>query len=973
MDYSINNIFTKKGRTFVTGINAPFLSNDPTKIWYISKGKINLSCTKVINNEPIGKVQDFATLKKGDVFFGINLDRYDALCFLASPQEESILCELDLDLLKEFVATDLNAAKIFEAILKNWLSTLFKNIDEGFSISHPEADFELISGQNELVEKNKIITSATQLIWCETDNPQAFFYNDLVSFKGEFKEAIMPVSRKVYVRLLEDAKVTCFEFEGLVEHKKLWKSLVVFHEIVIGIQAIRFKNEEELETLRLIKKHRNQDEDLNEMLNEAKYILNSKKKNIFELDIQKSNNTFFDALQIVAKEIDVLLVLPPNLNNAKNLIEEISKFSRIRYREISLEGKWYKKDNGPFVCFYGESYEPVAVINGSGNKYLIINPATKEKVILTEENSKNLAKIGFMLYKPLPSDIKSIKQILAFCLSKDTSDYYFFIVLGFFVSLLGLVTPFFTSIIFDNIILNAEKKQLLYVGLAIAMSGIAAFLFELSKSFALLRIESKMNGTLQAGIWDKILNLPTTFFTQFTAGDLANRSLGINQIRKVLSGAVITSVLAGVFSIINLFFLFYYSVTLACVAILIVGIQIGVNVIIGKIQIKKQKILTARAGKMDGIVLQLLTGISKFKVSGNEHKAFAHWFKHYLPIKDTSISLVKTQNFSILFNTYFQALSTIIIFIVMTSYTSYSNMSLGQFLSFNAAYGIFFAAMLSLTSSLISVFSIMPIYERAKPILESPTENNSTKDAPKTLKGEIEFSQINFSYEKGGPQILKDINMTINSGEYVAFVGPSGSGKSTLIRLLLGFNDADSGSIYFDGQNLNNVDARMVRQQIGVVLQNGSLFSGDIFKNITGASGNLTLQHAWEAAKLAAFDEDVKNMAMGMHTIVSESGSTISGGQRQRLMIARALVHKPKILIFDEATSALDNRTQAIVTKSLDQLEVTRIVVAHRLSTIKGAHTIYYLEAGSIIEKGGYEELMNLKGKFFELANLQIE
>jgi len=970
----VENIFKQYGSSKTVGVSSTFLSNDASKVWCVLAGKINLSSTRVLNNEPIGKVQDFATLKEGDVFFGISLDSYNSLCFLVSPQEETTLCELDLNFLKEHVAKDSETHKIFQAILLNWLSTLFRSLEDGFSTIHPEADIQFKVGQSEKVEKNTIITSYGQIVWCETDKPKAFRYNDLAAVNNLNQEIILPVSRKIYVRITEESEVSGFETEGVHVQTKMWNGLMAFHQVVIEIQSIRFKNEEESETQRLINKHRRQEEDFNEMLEKAKVVLTSSDEDIFNFEIQNSNNLFFDALQIVAKQYDTKLVLPPNLNDAKNPMEEISRFSQVRYREVSLEGKWYKKDNGPFVCFYGKNYEPVAVINGKGNQYLIINPATKEKTIVNSENVENFAKVGFMLYKPLPADIKGIKQILSFCLSKDKSDYYFFILLGFCVSILGLAAPFFTSFIFDNIIVNVEKKQLLYVGLAIAMSGLAAFLFEISKSFALIRIESKMNNALQAGMWDRMLNLPTTFFTQYTAGDLANRSLGVNQIRKVLSGAVITSLLAGVFSIINLIFLFYYSVPLALVAVLIVAIQISVNVYFARTQIRKQKILASQRGKLDGIVLQLLTGITKFKVSGTEQKAFAQWFNHYLPIKDTVIGLTKTQNSSTLFNSYFQAISTMVIFVLMANHSSKeSSMTLGQFLSFNASYGIFFASMLGMTSSLMSVFNVMPLFERAKPILETPTENNSTKEAPKTLKGGIEFSQINFSYEKGGQQILTDINIKINSGEYVAFVGPSGSGKSTLIRLILGFNAPDSGTIYFDGQNFNNVDPRMVRQQIGVVLQNGSLFSGDIYKNITGASGNLTIDHAWEAAKLAAFDEDVKKMPMGMHTVVSESGSTISGGQKQRLMIARALVHKPKILIFDEATSALDNRTQAIVTKSLDQLEVTRIVVAHRLSTIKSATTIYYLEAGRIVEKGSYEDLMNAKGKFYELAHRQIE
>jgi ATP-binding cassette subfamily C protein len=215
------------------------------------------------------------------------------------------------------------------------------------------------------------------------------------------------------------------------------------------------------------------------------------------------------------------------------------------------------------------------------------------------------------------------------------------------------------------------------------------------------------------------------------------------------------------------------------------------------------------------------------------------------------------------------------------------------------------------------------------------------------------------------------VSFHVKAGEFVAFVGPSGSGKSTVLRLLLGFEEPESGAIYFDGQELAGLDLQAIRSQIGVVLQNGRLMSGDIFTNIVGSS-LATIDDAWEAARMAGLDLDVKRMPMGMHTVVSEGGGTLSGGQRQRLMIARALLRRPTVLFFDEATSALDNRTQAIVGESLDRLHATRIVVAHRLSTIMHADQIYVMEGGRIVERGNYGELMENKGLFSELAKRQL-
>jgi ATP-binding cassette subfamily C protein len=265
----------------------------------------------------------------------------------------------------------------------------------------------------------------------------------------------------------------------------------------------------------------------------------------------------------------------------------------------------------------------------------------------------------------------------------------------------------------------------------------------------------------------------------------------------------------------------------------------------------------------------------------------------------------------------------------------------------------------------------VPTYERAKPILETLPEVDEMKADPGELTGELEVSHVSFRYREDGPIVLKDVSVQVKPGEFVALVGPSGSGKSTLFRLLLGFEKLEAGAVYYNGRDLVGLDIREVRRQIGVVLQNGKLMAGDIFTNIIGSS-LLTLEDARQAARMAGLEDDLKAMPMGLHTVISEGGGTLSGGQRQRLLIARALVHRPRILFFDEATSALDNRTQAIVSESLDNLQATRIVIAHRLSTIMNADRIYVLQDGRVVQQGTYDELIQAEGVFADLAKRQM-
>jgi ATP-binding cassette subfamily C protein len=327
------------------------------------------------------------------------------------------------------------------------------------------------------------------------------------------------------------------------------------------------------------------------------------------------------------------------------------------------------------------------------------------------------------------------------------------------------------------------------------------------------------------------------------------------------------------------------------------------------------------------------------------------------------------------FTTIFPILSSILIFEVMIGQqdrgSAGNKMTTGDFIAFTAAYGLFMAAMQSLGDASLNLLRIVPIYERLKPILDCVPEVDRSKAFPGKLKGEIELSHLHFRYDPDGPWIIKDLSLKIAAGEFVAFVGGSGCGKSTLMRLMLGFEVPSSGTILFDGQDLSQLDLRMVRQQMGVVLQVSRLMPTEIYRNIIGVSSK-TIQDAWWAAERSGLADDIKGMPMGMHTYVSEGGGTLSGGQRQRLMIARAIVNKPKILFLDEATSALDNRSQAIVTESMDKMESTRIVIAHRLSTIINANKICYMESGRIVEAGTHEELMAKNGLFAQLAKRQM-
>jgi len=970
-EQKIIEFFRETGKEIKLTVITPFVINNPDKLWYIDSGSINLSSTKYVNNQPIGKLYNFHIFNKGEIFFGFKQKNEESLIFLADAEEESIIYELDIKLIKDKINSKEFSSQ-FAYLVDKWVINIYNAINEDTTVKRPSINHLLDENVvNELVE-NSYVSTNHKILWFKNDNINNFLFNGHIEMPGKNEEIYFPVTKKSFLKVKVHTKVDVFNTENIITNNSFWNGLNLLHESTLESDLFEAGQYDVLSENWLEQKYKSISSEFNNSLELAKSIFEPSDSLGSTLSIQKSRSNLFNVCSIVAEYAGIELIMPPNLQNLKDPIDDICRYSGIRYREILLEGKWFKNTGGgALLGFLKDSNTPVALLPDKKNKHKVVDLVNNTVFEVSKTNYDKIAKISYVFYKAFPRKKLNIRDLIKFAVSKDRKDYKRLMYMGLFTALLGLAAPILTAIIFDYIIPNAQRGQLVHIAFALLMAAIGGIFFELVKNISILRIRGIIDSNLQAALWDRLLDLPTTFFRKFTAGDLANRSIGITQILNTLSGVVITSIIGGIFSILNFSLLFYYSKSLAFLALLLASIHIFIMYFLGKKQVTIQKEVLKYNGKSSGIILQLLNGITVLKITGNEIKAFIHWFKNFILYRESSIKVSKLQNIQRIVSNSFQLIALIFIYIAIIKLAN--NMTTGQFLAFNAAYGAFIMAMMNLSDSAIFALQTIPVFNRMKPILEELPENDGTKAAPEELKGGIELNNIMFRYQRDTPLILNNISIRIKKGDYIALVGPSGSGKSTIVRLLLGFNKMEGGTILYDGQDLNHIDPKLLRKQIGVVLQDGGLIAGDIYSNIIGSSPYLTLNDAWEAAKAAAFDEDINNMPMGMFTIVSEDGGTLSGGQRQRLMIARALVHKPKILIFDEATSALDNRTQAVVTQSLNQLQVTRIVVAHRLSTIKDADKIVYLENGIIEESGEYEELMKLKGKFYQLAARQIE
>ena len=481
------------------------------------------------------------------------------------------------------------------------------------------------------------------------------------------------------------------------------------------------------------------------------------------------------------------------------------------------------------------------------------------------------------------------------------------------------------------------------------------------------RIEIKTSLAVEAAMMMRLLNLPANFFRKYSSGELSSRYGAVNQLCELILGNVFSAGLGAVMSLLYITQIFHYAPALVGPALLILLASIVVSVITALTQVRVSRQIMEKSAQENGLSFALISGVQKIKLAGAEKRAFAKWGRRYAEVSELIYHppVILRANGAV--TTAISLIGTIVMYYLAVQ----TRVSPSEYIAFNTAFGAVSAAFASLTGVALSVARIKPILEMAEPILKAEPESSENKSMVTKLNGNIELSNVYFRYDQNMPWVVNGMSLKIRAGEYVAIVGRTGCGKSTLVRLLLGFETPEKGAIYYDGKDLAGLDLRSLRRRIGTVTQNGSLFQGDIYSNIVISAPQLGLDDAWKAAELAGIADDIRAMPMGMQTMIAEGQGGISGGQKQRLMIARAVAARPKILIFDEATSALDNKTQKQVSDALDGLKCTRIVIAHRLSTIRNCDRILVLEGGRILEEGSYDELIARGGFFAELVERQ--
>ena len=709
----------------------------------------------------------------------------------------------------------------------------------------------------------------------------------------------------------------------------------------------------------------NDDQMFRDSLQEAAEMVMGEKQSLHEDNRILTAN----ALQRVLRYYHMKYTEPPSQKKElEDQLDYVVHPQGMMYRKVLLEKGWHRDAVGAMLGFLAQDGTPVALIPHGFLGYRCYDPAKEDWFLVNSRSEARLKDEAYCFYRPFPQKEIRLPDLVKYILiSLKLSDFLLVLAVTLLSVLVGFLVPRLTKLLYGPVLDSGVASVLVAMGIFMLCVRISMLIINTGSELVSGCVQTRLQVNIESAAMMRVLSLPPDFFRNYSSGELSSRMNSINSLCSAIVSAVLSSGLTSIVSLLYITQIFNYTPTLVVPSLVIIILTVGLSLITMLMEIRRQKSIMETDAKTLGLAFALVNGIQKIRLSGAEKRSFSRWAKFYNRSAQLQYNPPLILKVNSVLSEGIKLIGTIVLYAIAIS----SQVSVDDYMAFNASYSMVMGAFTSLAGVVLVFARIKPVLDMASPILKTVPESKGNGTVVTSLRGSIELDNVTFSYEGNGKKVIDNLSLKIRAGEYVAIVGPSGCGKSTLMRILLGFESPQKGSVFYDGKNLDQLDLRSLRRQIGTVMQNGGLFNDSIYANIAISAPTLTLDEAWKAAETACIADDIREMPMGMHTMISEGQGGISGGQKQRLMIARAIAPKPSILIFDEATSALDNIAQKKVTQALDDLHCTRLVIAHRLSTIRSCSRILYLGDGKILEEGTYEELMEKKGLFADMVARQ--
>ena len=971
---SIGQLAARSGTSVPCAGNLPVKLDDRDSVWFIDQGAVDLFLVEFKDGVEQAAPQHLLRCESGRLLPGVAPDEQDGhgkdttLELLAKGLPGTLLKRLPASLLSE-----VSPAELAEQT-DTWLTAITKTLSR-FASHIPRATALAEPGLTRTLPPCTL-SIRRGVVWVSEPSSGASLFMDMVD-QSQFAEMsdqheiVIPLTRTSWLTLFDEAKVSGMSTESLAQRGMLLPALASFHAVAFNLERLNRRlavvDDANLERERTTSRRT------------AEKAARQRLFNIYDRPIEREarveDTALADALQVIGRHEGIEFRVPARSRPSDSPISlvDVLDASGVRARRVRFkaEGAWWRGDSNALLAYRAEDGQPVALLPGLLGRYREIDPVSKRSLRVTADRAAALQQEAWMFYRPLPSENVSPADLLKIAMHGSGADLLRLVMAGLPGGLIRLLPALALGFVANHIVSGGNAALLYAVAVALAGFGLLGGLLHLLQSSAMMRLEGRSASRVEAAFWDRLMRLPPSVLHRHPAGDLAMSGMTFQNLRDGLQGVIADSVLSLIFLLPVFAVIFFYDATLGVVALVFSLASLLVTVGLGLRQIAPYGRMIGAIRRVAGRLFQIVGGIAKLRVENAEGSAFAMWARDYREQKRAELELGALEAHSRAFGAALPLLAGGVLLLSVVTVGD-RNVPVGDFLVVYTVFIAFQYAIARLGESFGAIAAMVPAFDQMRPLLATVPETSAGGEPVERLGGEILFDRISFRYDPDGPLILDDVTIRARPGEFVAIAGESGAGKSTLFRLALGIDRPNAGAVYYDGRDLRHLNLKQLRRKIGAVPQSVRLHPQDLWDNIVAHHEGPATEEVWQTARAAGIEKEIKAMPMGMMTMVGASGAVLSGGESQRVTIARSLLGNPRVMLLDEATNWLDNESQAGVMQNLALLTSTRIVIAHRLSTLEQADRIYVLQAGRVVQSGSFEELMEVDGVFRELVKRQI-
>ena len=966
---SIAELAARWGESVPCAGNLPVKLDDPDSVWSIEQGAVDLFLVEFKNGVEQTAPQHLLRAEAGRLLPGVAPDEEDTtLSLIAKGLPGTLLNRVPAARLSE-----VNPAELARQA-DTWLSGVVDTLSR-YATYRPRPNALAEAGRTQNLGPGTL-SVRRGVVWVSQPPGGASLFMDLIDCAeirgaGSTGETMMALTQAAWLTLSGEATLTTKSSETLAAEGMLLPALSTFHAVAFALERLNRRlavvDSANLERARTSSRR------------VAEEAARRRLFNIYDIpdeqDAAASDMALAEAVQIIGRHegIEFKVPAPSGPFGSPVGLVDILDASGVRARRVQLAAKekWWRGDSHAMLAFRAEDERPVALLPGMFGRYREIDPVSKRSVRVTPARADAFKEDAWMFYRPLPSGSAEPADLLRLGLPGSAADLLRLVISGLPGGLIKLAPAFALGFVANQVARGGSAGSLYAVALALAGLGLLGALLHLLQGTAMMRLEGRSSSRVEAAFWDRLLRLPRTTLHRYPAGDLAMSGMTFQNLRDGLQGTLADSVLSLIFLLPVFAVIFFYDAMLGIIALAFSLASLLVTAALGWGQVSSYGRMMSAVRRGAGNLFQIIRGISKLRVENAEGSAFAISAKDYREQKRAEFSLGALEGQLQAFGAALPFLAGAVLLAAVAAGGD-RELPVGDFLVVYTVFIVFQAAVTRLGGSIGVIAAMRPAFDQMRPMLAAEPETAVEGEPVEHLGGEILFDHISFRYDPDGPLILDEVTIRARPGEFVAIAGESGAGKSTLFRLALGVDQPTAGAVYYDGRDLRHLNLKQVRRKIGVVPQSVQLHPQDLWDNIVAHHEEASTEEAWKAARAAQIEREIKAMPMGMMTMVGTSGTVLSGGESQRITIARSLMRNPRIMLLDEATNWLDNQSQAQVMQNLAILTSTRIVIAHRLSTLQHADRIYVLQAGKVVQTGSFKELMEVGGVFRDLVKRQI-